>query len=562
MRKVPLLAGVAAIALFLAGQNATTPKPLDELIPSGAMLYLEARNLSALVNDWNASAEKKAWLGSDNYQVFSRSRLYLRLQQVFEEYSKATSVAPDMNLLTSVAGGESAIAIYDISALDFLYVTRLPSARSMQSVLWKARERFTARAAAGTPYYARTDPVSRRTAAFAIAGDLLFAATSEETLTGALGLLSGAPGNTVRREPWFEAATRAATAPGELRMVMNMEKLARNSSFRSYWIQRNVPDLRQYFSAIDDLRRTPSEVREDRVLLRAEPAPAPDASAVPGLLRLAGNASLYRAWARPDPAFVLDLITAKVLRPGPRGFAEARTAPVVSLDAPLAGGEADLETRIDGAPYEAPGAVYRPEALQALLGGNQPRAMLQLQSSRTTADRVFVTNDSTIAIEGAADWDAAAARDAISRAIENLYTTSRIGVGWRERRGGATALWELDGLASIAVATRGRTLLISNQAGNIEAVLPLLDGAAPAVTASYAAGYRAAAELENYTRIMRHIEALQAGGQAPGEPPLFGANIASLTRTLQRVQSAAVLASDDGRSVKQTVRYTLGSRLQ
>lgn len=93
-------------------------------------------------------------------------------------------------------------------------------------------------------------------------------------------------------------------------------------------------------------------------------------------------------------------------------------------------------------------------------------------------------------------------------------------------------------------------------------MLPLLDGAAPAVTASYAAGYRAAAELENYTRIMRHIEALQAGGQAPGEPPLFGANIASLTRTLQRVQSAAVLASDDGRSVKQTVRYTLGSRLQ
>jgi len=558
MKKLLLLASVAVVGVWLAAQNAATPKPLSELMPSGAMLYLEARNFGALVNDWNASGEKKAWLAGGNYQVFSRSRLYLRLKQVFEEYSNATGVPPDMNLLASVAGGESAIAIYDISALEFLYVTRLPSAQAMQSVPWKAKERFTARAAAGTPYYTKTDPVTRRTAAFAIAGDLLLAATREEALTRALGLLSGAGGNTVRREPWFEEASRAATAPGELRMVMNLEKLTRNPSFRSYWIQRNVPDLRQYSSAIDDLRRTPSEMREDRVLLRAEPVSAPDSSALPGLLRLAANSSLYRAWAQPDPAFVLDLVSAKILRPGPRGAAESRVAPVVSLDAPPAGDEADLETRIDGAPYEAPGAVYRPEALRALLDGNHPRAVLQLQSSRTTPDRIFVTNDSTIVIEGSSNWNEAAARDAITRAVESLYTTSRIGVEWRERRVGSMALWELDGLAPIALATRGSTLLISNQSGNLEAVLPLFEGAVPAVAASYAAGYRAAAEIPNYTRIMRHIEAPQAGGQAPGEPPLFSANLAGLARTLGRVQSVSVLAGDDGRNVKQTIRYTLG----
>jgi hypothetical protein len=558
MKKFLLLACVAAVAVWLAAQNAATPKPLADVMPAGAMLYLEARNFSSLVNDWNSSSEKKAWLASDNYQVFSRSRLYLRLKQVFEEYSNATGVPPDMNLLTSVAGRESAIAIYDISTLEFLYVTRLPSTQAMQSVLWRAKERFAARTAAGTPYYTKTDPATRRTASFAIVGDLLLAATHEEALTGALGLLSGAPGNTVRREPWFEEASRAAAAPGELRMVMNMEKLTRNPSFRSYWIQRNVSNLRQYSSAIDDLRRSTSEVREDRVLLRTDPAPVPDTSALPALLRLAANASLYRAWAQPDPAFVLDLISAKILRPGPRSAAESRIAPVVSLDAPLAGDEADLETRIDGAPYEAPGAVYRPEPLQALLSANHPRAVLQLQSSRTTPDRVFVTNDSTIVIEGSSNWNAAAVRDAITRAIESLYTTSRIGVEWRERRAGRVALWEIDGLAPVALATRGATLLISNQSGNLEALLPLLDGAVPAVTASYAAGYRAAAEIPNYTRIMRHIEAPQAGAQAPGEPPLFSANLAGLARTLQRVQSVSVFANDGGRNVKQTIRYTLG----
>lgn len=292
--KLLLLACAAAAALWLAAQNSSAPKPPGEMMPSGAMLYLEARNFGALVNDWNSSAEKKAWLATGNYQVFSRSRLYLRLKQAFEEYSNVTGVPPDMNLLGSAAGGESAIAIYDISGLEFLYVTRLPSAEAMQSVLWKAKGRFTARAAAGTPYYTRTDPVSRRTAAFAIAGDLLLAATREEALTGALGLLSGAAGNTVRREPWFDEAMREAGAPGEVRMVMNMEKLTRNPSFRSYWIQRNVSNLRQYSAAIDDLRRTPSEIREDRVLLRAEPTSAPDASAVAGLLRLTGRSSLDR----------------------------------------------------------------------------------------------------------------------------------------------------------------------------------------------------------------------------------------------------------------------------
>jgi hypothetical protein len=550
MKKLLLLA-ILGVGAWLVAQNAATPKPLAELTPAGAMLYLEAKNLSSLLTDWNGSAEKKTWLASDNYQVFSRSRLYLRLQQSFEEYSQTMGLAPDMTLLGSVAGGESALAIYDISNLEFVYLTRLPSARAMESALWKMKEKFQARTAAGTAYYVKTGGKPARTAAFSIVGDLLILATREEALTGALALISGANATPVRREPWFEQALRASGPAGDLRMALNMEKLARNPSFRSYWVQGNVTEMRAFQAGMNDLVRSAAEVREERVLLRQEPITAPDPNVVSGLLPLTRNSGLYRAWSQPEPGFVSRLIVRKVLWPGPSGGPASRVAPGASLDANQLGSESDLETRLDAAPYEPPGLVFRAEPIETLLQSRKPQAALQLQSSRRTADNIFVTNDSTIVVQGAADWDGAAVRDAIQKAVEGLYTSAKIGVQWRERQG----MWELDGLAPVVMATRGRWLMISNRAEYLQPIVALTmqAGTQPGVT--YAAGYRASGELPNYTRIMRFIEAPQ--GEGNGEPPLFSANLASFARTLQRVQSTAIVARDDGRVLKQTVTYRL-----
>jgi len=552
MKKLLLFILTVAVGAWLVAQNAATPKPLAELTPAGALLYLEAKNLSALLSDWNTSAEKKNWLSSGNYQVFSRSRLYLRLQQTFEEYSETMGLPPDMTLLNSVAGGESALAIYDISNLEFVYLTRLPSARAMESALWKMKEKFQARTAAGTPYYVKTGGKPARTACFSIAGDLLILATREEALTGALALISGANATPVRREAWFEQAARATGAPGDLRMALNMEKLVRNPSFRSYWVQRNNSELRPFFAGMNDLVRTSGEVREERVLLRQEPVTAPDPNVVGGLLRLAQNAGLYRAWSQPEPSMVADLITRKVLWPGPVTTAESRVAPNASLDAAEIGSESDLETRIDAAPYQPPGLVFRTEAMQSLLTKQRPQAALHLQSGRRAADGVFVTNDSAIAVQAASDWDAAAVRDAIQKAVEGLYTTAKLGVQWRERQG----FWELDGLAPVVMATRGRLLIISNRAEYLAAILPLATQTGGQQSIIYAAGYRSAGELANYTRIMQFIETPQ--GEGNGEPPLFSSNLASLARTLRRVQSTAIVSRDDGRMVKQTVTYRLG----
>ena len=144
-----------------AYQAASPAEPaLSHYVPSGALLYLQAKDFSALLADWNKSAEKQNWLKSSNYEVFSRSRLFLRLADASKEFSSAAALPADANLLRQVAGTQSALAIFDIGKLQFLYITRLPSASSTQSALWQTRSKFETRNAAGVDFFYRRDAES------------------------------------------------------------------------------------------------------------------------------------------------------------------------------------------------------------------------------------------------------------------------------------------------------------------------------------------------------------------------------------------------------------------
>src|SRR5260370_7766290 len=98
-----------------------------------------------MLKDWNGSAQKASWVQSKKYEVYSRSRLFLRLQGASNQFAVAAGLPPDMNFLTQVAGTQSALALYDIGKLEFLYLTSLPSATSTQSTPSHTRPQFTTR---------------------------------------------------------------------------------------------------------------------------------------------------------------------------------------------------------------------------------------------------------------------------------------------------------------------------------------------------------------------------------------------------------------------------------
>jgi hypothetical protein len=156
--------------------------------------------------------------------------------------------------------------------------------------------------------FARSDPESGREVAFGVNGDYLILATREDLLAGALQLMAGSKDRTIEAEQWWSQAVAAAGSVGDLRMVLNLEKIVPSPYFRSYWIQRNITDMGQYSAAVSDVFRSGKEYREERVLLKKSAAAisattGDGSTAVADLLRLLpADTGTYEVRAAPSAA--------------------------------------------------------------------------------------------------------------------------------------------------------------------------------------------------------------------------------------------------------------------
>ena len=562
MRVVTGVILLGAILLIILAQQ---PAPaLSGIFPAGAFLYLEAKDFGGLLTDWNGSAEKRAWLAGANYQEFSKSRLFLKLGDAQTEFAAAAGVPPDYAMLGSVAGTNSALGLYNLGKLEFLYITHLASARAMDTALWKARGNYQTRNAGGVAYYVKEDKASQRVAAFAYTGDVLVLATKEDLIAGALQLLARQPRPTLAGEKWFADSIQAAE-PGanDLRLVYNLERLMPSFYFRSYWVQRNGTTLREFSSGLADLERARGEMRERRVLIRATPTTGSagnEAAAGQLLVLVPDDAGLYRAWLRPsaDQAerWIEEKLFAAIAAPGPR----VTEAPGLA-SATDAGSEQDLETRIDEAPLTDDRGARAFAELRERLNRTQLEAMLDVEATRVDADQVFIHSQSAVVLLATAPWDGDAVRAALSSAAAGLWSNAALGAGWRT---GANGVRELDGLGRLVVSIDGPWLVLGNSPDLINSILARRNRPAVAGTV-YAAGWRHARELPNFERMMRLIDfpQIQAapveGGVKPEarKPMFYSENIASLGRALQRVQSATIVVHDPGPMLRESVVYRL-----
>ncbi len=82
---------------------------------------------------------------SDNFGVFSRSRLFGRLGDAQNEFAQSAGEPPDMSFLNEVAGRESIFAWYDIGKLEFLYITHMPTGSAEKTRLAQMRGKFNTR---------------------------------------------------------------------------------------------------------------------------------------------------------------------------------------------------------------------------------------------------------------------------------------------------------------------------------------------------------------------------------------------------------------------------------
>jgi len=562
-KKLLIVTMVCASSLSLwwaLAQNA--PATLAGFFPSGALVYLEAKDFGSLLSDWNGSAEKTSWVKSSNHEVFSRSRLYLKLKDARDEFAKAAGVPPDDVLLSSVAGGNSSLAIYNIGKLEFLCITRLPSARALSTALWRARSTYQMRRAGNVDYYIKEDKVSRRVAAVAYTGDMLLLATSEEQLAGALELIARLPRPSLASEAWFADAVQAAPAGDrDLRLVYNVDRLAATPHFRSYWIQRNTAALQEFRSGLADLERARGEVRERRVLLRALPTAdisATETAAGQLLALVPADAGFYRVWANPDAARAAGWIEEKLFS-GVAGAPRRIQAPGTDRVSD-AGSALDLEETIDQPPIVDDRSAQAFTALRERLSAVKLNAMLEVSSTRVDPDQVFVRPQAALVLLASTPWNAAQIQAALTTAVNGLWTNAGLGASWRT---GANGTQVLDSLGAVVLAVDGPRLILGDSREMVGAILARRTQAAVA-GAIYEASWRHGRELPNFERMTRLID-FPGTARKPDdgddnvghEPSFYSENIASLGRSLARVDSATLTVHDTGAMLRETAVYRL-----
>ncbi|MBI1355625.1 MAG: hypothetical protein GC160_14905 [Acidobacteria bacterium] len=552
----PVWAAVAvALAFAVSAWVQTTTPRLTALMPAGALLTLEARDFATLLADWNGSPEKAAWLASDNYQVFSRSKLFVRLREAQDELTAAAGLPAldTAQLLRSVAGGRSALALYDVGDLRFLYITELPQARAVENALWQARASFEPRNAGGQAFYVRRSDETGREAAFAVAGERLLLATSADLMAGALERLAGGAGETVAQEAWYADSAAAATAEGEVRLTYDLRTLTRTSHFRSYWLPQNITELAAFRAGVADLERSADGIRERRVLLRQQAGDAPPETQPAGrLLRLASpEAGFARAWARPDVAETVQLLRDKLLAPNRDPYARYSGAPSIPGGDSQTGSEGDLETRIDQPPPPVERAEFGEQVLRELL---TPRNLQgALLTHRGSEAAPWPGHEVGLALEAQTPWPVGETLAALTSSAAGLWTVSGVGAGWAQDG----PLYQLNGLKPLFAAFDGTLLLLSDDRAVLESMLARRAQPVPSSQAAVIAEWRRAGFEDAFEALFSRLEHQSSGGfGGPGrEPFLFSENIASLSRALGRVGSVRVERTEGADRRDESVYY-------
>lgn len=562
---------LAAAGLIWAAVAVVSPRREPaQLFPDGALLYLEARDFHGLLHDWESSKEKRAWLTSDNYAAFSRSRLFERLSQAQNEFSTAASIPADSRLLASVAGAESALALYDIGNLEFVYITHMSQAQAEATPLWQVRDKFELRAEGAAQFYVRTDQQSTRTAAFALRDGWLILGTRADLVAGVLDRLVNANMRSLSEDAWYVDALKQASGPAQdLRMVLNLEKIVPSPYFRSYWIQRNITEMSQYRAALCDLHRASDAYVEQRALLRKPGVGAAASGNVQPLLSLV-PATVDFASAQASPS--IERVAAELRE----NFLDLRsTASSASVSAPAAivttdaGTRDALEERIDVAPVLAPSADPY-QYLTTVLTAARPGAMLLLYQTHTSPGEMFVRVDQAAVLEGS--WQQRDAEQAIAAALRRGLTASQLGLSWDVRPSSSGPYSVLSGPVPLALAVRDNRLFLSTSESLIQSLLAAnhTPSSASSSGPTYAAIFHhTSLQQSAFHTLFQRLDTATHGGvtqdtidsdgasvHTDGQAPsFFSGNMASLSRMFNSASSESIEERDEGAQVRQIVRY-------
>ena len=391
-------------------------------------------------------------------------------------------------------------------------------------------------------------------------GDYLLLATREDLLAGALQLMQQPADATLVHEHWYaEAVSAADEKPGDLRMTLNLAKIVRTPYFRSYWVQQNITDLKQYSTALSDLYRTPDNFREERVLIAANPGKeVASVDLAPVLGYLPEHSGVYSAQAQPTTTAVLDQFEDKLLSRTISDYRDAHIAPVADLSTPDAGNTTNLDERIDETSVAVQPRSASLSQLHDLIDSAHPEAMLAY--SATDAQQsvgVFAPIHTAVVLASSAGWSEAAWQQSLSAALAPRLTVGKTGLIWQEHHRDTTNWVTLAGMHGLAMAIQGNVCVVASDEATLLRFLEASQHAAkePKMAATIA-GFDHRFEREGFARLTGLLDGAGGSTQSGDTPPFFSKNMASLSTTFQDLDAETFTqAAATNGATRQTVVY-------
>lgn len=273
-KKLILLIAVAMLALVHRSDGQQARPVADQLrlagvMPRGAMLYLHASDLGALLKTWLASPVRSQFYDSASFAAFQKSRVYLKLQDRKKDFENAIGVRLDENRLAELAGRGSALSVYDIGKIELVFVSEVPRARAIASTLFKQAPQFQERSAEGTSYYVRDVTTDggrlNQQFCFAYVEGKLIVTTTEGLMVRAIANSKAAAADSLLSEVVALAEQAKGFAVHDVTMWLDQARLNSNRYFDNYWIHHNAKGgLANVESALIDLRVAREGMTEQR----------------------------------------------------------------------------------------------------------------------------------------------------------------------------------------------------------------------------------------------------------------------------------------------------------
>ena len=271
-----LLIAVAVVALSHVSDGQQT-RPVNEqlklagVMPRGALVYVQARDLSALMKMWIASTVRDKFYKSASFDAFSKSRIWLKFAARKDDFEKALGFGLNESRLAELAGRASAVSIYDIGKIEMVFVTEVPRERAIATILFQKLGDFQERTSDAGPYYARDVTTDggrlNQQFCFAHSNGKLIITTTEGLMIRALGNAKAAGADSLLADVMATAEQAKGFTAHEVSLWLDQTRLNRSRHFDSYWIQHNVSGSRSLAnieSGILDLRITPQTMTEQR----------------------------------------------------------------------------------------------------------------------------------------------------------------------------------------------------------------------------------------------------------------------------------------------------------